>query len=153
MTMNGTRLYSLLKDSLSQIWFKMQQKPITAICQSFTQKREEKMLKIKLRIGVTILISGKKYRVQGRCSYWDKGSYFTLIKGKIHKNAMTLIYLTQWFSTRWYKTSKRSYLRLWEVFLKLTTTLIFRECWVIPFLHDPESLLIGIYCILQILGP
>ena len=28
-----------LKDNLSQIWFKMHQKPITAICQSFTYKR------------------------------------------------------------------------------------------------------------------
>lgn len=48
---------------------------------------------LKLRIGVTI--SGKKYRVQGKCSYRDTGSYFALIKGKIHKNAVTLIYLTQ----------------------------------------------------------
>lgn len=37
----------------------------------------------------------KKYRVQGKCSYCDTGSYFALIKGKIHKNAVTLIYLTQ----------------------------------------------------------
>ena len=43
---------------------------------------------LKLRIGVTILISGKKYRVQGKCSYCDTGSYFALMKGKIHKNAM-----------------------------------------------------------------
>lgn len=50
---------------------------------------------LKLRIGVTISISGKKYRVQGKCSYCDTGSYFALMKGKIHKNAMTLIYLTQ----------------------------------------------------------
>ena len=49
---------SLVEDDSSQIWFKTHQKPIRAICQSFTKKRERKTLKIKRRLGVTELISG-----------------------------------------------------------------------------------------------
>lgn len=82
-----------------------------------------------------------------------QGVILVLIKGKIHKNTVTLIYLTQWFSTRCYKTSSRSYQEFLRHFkTRMYATLIFREYLGNPFHHNPKSLLIGVYFVLQMLG-